>query len=197
MSTTGAEYVKDESGQCFIPPSQRPDGTWRKARRVKDGYVPQEEMPLYESKGKQWAKSRSEYPVGLNPTDIASAKSRVHERENCIPGLAPQAKQGGLSKSQKKKAARKKASTAEAEITNALEDTHIAEPVSGKKQAVATDPAKRLRNLRKKLKDTEKLEKQIESGELKNPEPEQREKVKKKAELISQIEELEKEVGSN
>lgn len=67
----------------------------------------------------------------------------------------------------------------------------------GKKQAVATDPAKRLRNLRKKLKDTEKLERQIESGELKNPEPEQREKVKKKAELILQIEELEKEVGSN
>lgn len=60
------------------------EGLWRKSNCCYS----------YESKGKQWAKSRSEYPVGLNPTDVAAAKARVQERENCIPGLAPQAKQG-------------------------------------------------------------------------------------------------------
>lgn len=61
-------------------------------------------------------------------------------------------------------------------------------------KAVASDPTKRLRNLKKKLRDIEKLERQIASGEIKNPEQEQLDKVKRKEEVTQQIEDLELEI---
>ena len=53
------------------------------------------------------------------------------------------------------------------------------------------DPAKQLRNLRKKLRDTEALEAKLLGGQIKNPDPEQLEKVSRKRQVEDKIRALE------
>nr|SVE76167.1 EOG090X0KVN [Daphnia hispanica] len=201
--------VRDNTtGDLFLPASRRPDGTWRKPRRVKEGYVPQEEVPVYESKGKQWAKSQPAYPVGMSPALIAeqSSQNKSGKSEHLIPGLPPAAQQAAKKKKKKTK------SEAEVkEVTGKLAGFTIQEPnfgvpaptrapkVPNATAAESTtltpssaDPAKRLKNLKKRLKEIEALEAKIKSGELKNPDKDQTEKIKWKKEVVKEIKETEK-----
>ncbi|KAJ8731101.1 hypothetical protein PYW07_004265 [Mythimna separata] len=184
MATTAYEH--DADGSKFIPATQRPDGTWRKPRRIKDGYVPQEEIPLYESKGKQFkARQNTGLPVGLTPEIVAQAqKKKNHGVIQPIPGM--------LINVDKKK---KKKKTGADEAAEKLAKCEITEPnftSSAPSTPSSTDPVKRLKNLRKKLREIETLEEKIKSGALKTPDKDQKEKMSKKNDIVRDIELLEK-----
>lgn len=180
-----ANNVVSENGEQFIPASQRPDGTWRKARRVKEGYVPQEEVPLYESKGKQFM-SRKNDPVILATGQVA--------KKATIPGLYIVDDDAG----EKKKKPKKKIEDIEKLLNNVkIADSpkkKDAKSIDKETKSESTDPEKKLKNLKKRLREVESLEEKIKNGTLAKPEPEQLVKVKRKNELIVQIHELEKQL---
>ncbi|XP_063383679.1 partner of Y14 and mago [Cydia fagiglandana] len=191
MAMAAAAYELDADGTKFIPATQRPDGTWRKPRRVRDGYVPQEEVPLYESKGKQFkARQSTGLPVGLTPEIVAEAQKKKSGTIQPIPGM--------IINVEKKKKKKKKSGADEA--AEKLAKCEITEPTFNSPSpslsaAGTTDPAKRLKNLRKKLRDIETLEEKVKSGVLKTPDKDQKEKMSKKPSILKEIEVLEKEVS--
>lgn len=193
-------YIKDEQGGTFIPASQRPDGTWRKPRRVKDGYIPQEEVPLYESKGKQFIKNKPIYPVGASPEFIAQhkAKQEALAAKTAKSVITAQAKPE--TKKKKKKSKSKNTDIIIEELTKTtISQPKVEDKVSSLSYVVnkshdtqtAVDAEKRLKSLRKKIREIEALEEKIKCGLLKNPEKEILEKMQRKSEIINEIKSLE------
>lgn len=58
----------------------------------------------------------------------------------------------------------------------------------------AVDPEKKLKNLKKRLREIESLEEKVKNGTLAKPEPEQLTKIKRKNDLLLQIHDLEKQL---
>lgn len=74
-------------------------------------------------------------------------------------------------------------------VTKTLSQTKITEsPTAAQQQQ---EPAKRLKSLKKRLREIEALEQKIHAGDIKNPEKEQLDKVARKKEVIKEIRMLE------
>jgi len=171
----------------------------------------------YESKGKQLVK-KPLYPVGASPEFIAEHKAKLEalaSKNKIIPGTQTKPQEGFKKKKKKSK------SKATEPITESLSKMTISEsefykevlvqdkPLCTLKQVTTNnivknnstvvqktaDPQKRLKNLRKKIREIEVLEDKIKTGALKNPDKEIRDKVARKTEISKEIKRLENTVS--
>ncbi|KAF3649306.1 putative mRNA turnover protein 4 -like protein [Capsicum annuum] len=72
-----------KEGERILAPTRRPDGTLRKPIRIRAGYVPQDEVAIYQSKGALWKKemaSLQDVPPGYDPVMDEKPKSKAAKR---------------------------------------------------------------------------------------------------------------------
>lgn len=134
-------------------------------------------------------KSRPTLPPGLNPAELETVKKSESQP------MSKSAKKNAKRKEKKKQhqqSAPDGTGPSEVSISQTLARTKLSEDFV--KEAQANDKAaieKKIRNLKKKLKQVDDLKTKIDSGEIKNPEKEQLAKIERRQELVDEIENLE------
>ncbi|KAJ6848300.1 partner of Y14 and mago-like isoform X2 [Iris pallida] len=75
-SSVSRPMKNPKEGERILAPTRRPDGTLRKPVRIRAGYVPQDEVAIYQSKGALLKKeAQPEVPPGYDPVLDAAASA--------------------------------------------------------------------------------------------------------------------------
>ncbi|CBJ49282.1 conserved unknown protein [Ectocarpus siliculosus] len=189
--------VAKENGDVVLPATQRPDGTWRKERRIKKGYIPQDEVAKFETRGTQNQKYlKNRLPPGMAP-ESASEPNK--------PLTAAQKKNQARAAARKAKKAAERAACVGDDDDNDDDQDGVetaAKALGGLKvsaggggasgEQTASEPldsARKIKALNKKIRQVEELEAKVTSGEV-VPTEEQRQKLARKPALVAELAEL-------
>ncbi|KAJ3417573.1 hypothetical protein HDV05_000030 [Chytridiales sp. JEL 0842] len=153
----------------IIPESRRPDGTIRKERKVRPGYIAPEDVAKYTNSKAESTKR----PPGFVPGLGVVAPKQEEQSKNAKRNAKKREEKSGGSESMSS------LKVSDAPKPNAADDTP--------KKPDAAEMEKKLKALKKKLRQVEETE--AKGGELL---PEQKEKIAKKGLIVDEINELEK-----
>jgi partner of Y14 and mago protein len=175
-----AGIVTDESsGERHIPESVRPDGSTRKAIKIRPGYRPPEDVEVYKNRTAEGFRTRGK-------GGIPGAEGLKDDKKTTDAGAASAAS----NKNAKRREARKKAKAAGEEDGGepAAEVKTVDKEAEEDKVDPEVEREKKARNLKKKLKQAKELKIKKDTGEALLPE--QFAKVIKINELIRELDAL-------
>nr|GMD91639.1 partner of Y14 and mago [Ipomoea batatas] len=182
-----AELTKTlKEGERLLAPTRRPDGTLRKPIRIRAGYVPQDEVAIYQSKGAlKEMEALQDVPPGYDPVMEApkakskSAKRNERKKEKRLQGN--DLEDNGVSSAEGQSHVSDQVESVASQINELAISSNPVNPPSNSTESSTTgdhlqEIDKKIRALKKKIRLTEA---QQQKTDIKDMKPEQLEKVAK------------------
>ncbi|XP_008837202.1 partner of Y14 and mago isoform X3 [Nannospalax galili] len=198
-------HFKKSSKASTLPQHRDLTGPGASSGRSKKATCPKKrsQCAWYENKYVKFFKSKPELPPGLSPE--ATTPITPSRPEGGEPGLSKTAKRN-LKRKEKRRQQQEKGEAEAlsrtldkvslvdtAQTPSALQGSQAA-PIATSDppdSAATTERAKKIKNLKKKLRQVEELQQRIQAGEVRQPSKEQLEKLARRRALEEELEDLE------
>uniref|UniRef100_A0A1J3EW02 Partner of Y14 and mago n=1 Tax=Noccaea caerulescens TaxID=107243 RepID=A0A1J3EW02_NOCCA len=196
-----AELSKNlKEGERIVEPTRRPDGTLRKPIRIRAGYVPQDEVVKYQSKGSLIKKQMESLgPPGYEPEPAPKPKSKGAKRNERRKEkrLQATAEKGNSSEDGSASNADKEEAVSTVTPSNGSQSVNVLvsglEALDVSSNNAVDDTERRIRALKKKIRLTEAQQQKTAPRDLK---PEQLEKFSKLEDWRQELKTLEDKLSA-